>query len=286
MIDDPDLVPCAVASPPPTAPRPRANRPLGFALELRRDRLRTYERAMRRYGDIVRLVVGPPGLRFELCCVFHPDGVQRVLAGSRDGYSKDTPGYREIAGVIGRGLLTSEGPLWQRKRRLIQPLFTRKQIATYATLMADEASRTADRWDRREGQQRTVDAHSEMTRLTLRVVGRAIFGADVEHVTAVIQRTFPVLTRHILRRTMSPVPLPATWPTPANLRAARAQRAAHGLVDDLVAGVENPGSAAGICSRGCWPPEIPRRAPRWRSSRSATRRCCFWPPGTRRPPAR
>jgi cytochrome P450 len=165
--------PADVPKRPQAAPRPQANRLLGFALELRRNQLRTYERAMGEYGDVVRLVVGPPGLRFELTCAFHPDGVQCVLAGSREGYSKDTPGYREIAAAIGQGLLTSEGALWQRQRRLIHPLFTRKQIATYATLMAREAGRTADRWDRAAGQSGTVDAHGEMTRLTLRVVGRA-----------------------------------------------------------------------------------------------------------------
>jgi cytochrome P450 len=225
----------ALERPRASAPRPRANRLLGFALELGRNQLRTYERVMREYGDVVRLVVGPPGLRFELTCAFHPDGVQRVLAGSRESYSKDTPGYREIAAAIGRGLLTSEGQRWQRQRRLIQPLFTRKQIATYATLMAEEAARTADRWDRAGGQGVTVDAHGEMIRLTLRVVGRAIFGDDVEHATHVIQRTFPVLTRHVLRRTLAPVAPPADWPTPANLRAARAQRALYALADDLIA---------------------------------------------------
>jgi cytochrome P450 len=217
------------------APRPRGNRLLGFALELQRNQLRTYERAMRRYGDVVRLVVGPPGLRFELCCAFHPDGVQRVLAGAREGYSKQTPGYREIAAAIGRGLVTSEGQLWQRQRRLIQPLFTRKQIATYATLMAEEAARAADRWDRAVGPRGTIDAHSEMMRLTLRVVGRAIFGADVDHASEVIRRTFPVLTRHTFRRAMAPVAPPAAWPTPGNLRAAGAQRALYALADDLIA---------------------------------------------------
>ena len=223
------------SDPPALAPRPRAKRLFGFALELRRNQLRTYERAMREYGDVVRLVVGPPGLRFELTCAFHPDGVQRVLAGSREGYSKETPGYREIAAAIGQGLLTSEGQLWRRQRRLVQPLFTRKQIATYATLMAEEAGRTADRWDRSSGHAGTVDAHSEMMRLTLRVVGRAIFGDDVEHATHVIQRTFPVLTRHMLRRTLAPVAPPAAWPTPGNLRAGRAQSALYALVDDLIA---------------------------------------------------
>ena len=185
---------------------------------------------MREYGDVVRLVVGPPGLRFELYCVFSPDGVQRVLAGSRDAYSKGNRGYREIAGVFGHGLLTSEGALWQRQRRLIQPLFTRRQIAGYATLMADEAAAAASRWDGPV----VIDAHAEMTRLTLRVVGRAIFGEDVERAVPVIRRTFPVLTRYAIKRVLSPINPPASWPTPASVRADRARGALYALADDLI----------------------------------------------------
>ena len=53
---------------------------LGWASELRRSRIRTYERVMREHGDVERLVVGPPGVRFDLYCVFHPDGGQAVHA--------------------------------------------------------------------------------------------------------------------------------------------------------------------------------------------------------------
>ena len=59
------------------APRyPGAGWLLGSARELRRDRLGMYEHAMRRDGDVVRFPIGPPGRRFELYGVFHPDGVQ------------------------------------------------------------------------------------------------------------------------------------------------------------------------------------------------------------------
>jgi hypothetical protein len=64
-------------------PHPRANPVVGSALDLRRSQIRTYERAMREHGDVVRLAVGPPGVRFSLYCVFHPEGVKAVLAGSR-----------------------------------------------------------------------------------------------------------------------------------------------------------------------------------------------------------
>src|SRR5205814_1147167 len=128
---------------PPTA---RGNRLLGSALDLQRSQIHLYERAMREYGDVVRLVVGPPGLRFELFCVFHPDGVQHVLAGADERYSKMDRFFREVTALVGSGLLTSEGESWTRQRRLIQPLFTPKQVGAYADLMVDEAAALGERW--------------------------------------------------------------------------------------------------------------------------------------------
>jgi len=175
-------------------PHPQANLLLGSALDLRKSQIRTYERAMREHGDIVRLVVGPPGVRFELHCVFHPDGVRAVLAGSREGYSKGNRFYKQIAQAFGWGLLTSEGELWQRQRRLVQPLFTRRQIATYAELMAEEAAAVAGRWDRATRNGGVVDANADMVRLALRVVGRAIFGDDVAKAGDVLDSAFPCST--------------------------------------------------------------------------------------------
>jgi hypothetical protein len=83
-------------------PRPRANPVLGLALDLRQSQIRTYERVMREHGDVVRLVVGPPGLRFDLYCVFHPDGVKAVLAGSRAA-------TRRARGSTGRSRKRSAG---------------------------------------------------------------------------------------------------------------------------------------------------------------------------------
>jgi cytochrome P450 len=74
-----------------------------------------------------------------------------------------------------------------------------------------------------------------MTGLTLRVVGRTIFGDDVDEARDVMRSAFPVVTRHAFRRAMSPVPLPASWPTPANVRAARARRELYAVVDRLIA---------------------------------------------------
>jgi cytochrome P450 len=226
-----------VAAPTATAPppHPRANPLLGSALDLRRSQIRTYVRVMHELGDVVRLTAGPPGMRIDLYLVFHPDGIQRVLAGSREGYTKGNRFYREIARTLGWGLLTSEGERWQRQRRLIQPLFTRRQIASYAELMAQEAGAVAERWADAAGNGGTVDANAEMIRLTLRVVGRSIFGDDVDRAGDVLDSVFPELNRHTFKRAISPLAPPPTWPTPANRRAARAKHDLYGVVDDLIA---------------------------------------------------
>jgi cytochrome P450 len=226
-----------------TVPGPRGSLLLGVMRELQRDQLGSYERAMAEYGDVVRLEVGPPGLRRALYLVTHPDGVEQVLAGDPDGYSKNTPYYEEIAAYLGNGLLTSGGTHWRQQRRTVAPLFSRRRIVTYVDVMADEAVRLADRCSVAAAADQSIDLHAEMIDYTLRTVGRILFGADVEDAVPVIRSTFPVLNKHIRRRGVSPLRLPRHWPTPAQVRAAKAQRALYGIVDDIIA--RRPAEPAG-----------------------------------------
>jgi cytochrome P450 len=216
-------------------PGPRGAPLVGSALDLRRDVLGTYERARRAYGDVVRFVVGPPGLRATLYAVFHPDAVRRVLAGEADGYRKDNRFYEELRWALCDGLLNSQDERWLRQRRFIQPLFTRRRIAGYAQSMADEATDLVDRWQPWAADGKAVDLHSEMSRLTLRVVGRLLFGSDVERAVPVVAEAFPILGEYARARAFAPARLPRGWPTPSNRRALRAQRAVYGVCDELIA---------------------------------------------------
>jgi cytochrome P450 len=213
-------------------PGPRGSFLLGVAKRLQGDQLGTYEQVVAAYGDVVRLPVGPPGLRRVLYLVTDPDGVEQVLAGDPDGYSKRTPYYAEIAAYLGNGLLTSGGKQWRQQRRTVAPLFSRRRIAGYVDVMADEAGRLADRWDSAGG---TVEVDATMVDFTLRTVGRVLFGADVDTAVPVIRETFPILNRHVRRRGITPLRLPRRWPTPAQRRAAAAQRELYGVVDGILA---------------------------------------------------
>ncbi|MFJ6134896.1 cytochrome P450 [Kitasatospora sp. NPDC092286] len=206
---------------------------IGSMLDLTRRPLQTYLAARRDYGDVVRFVAGPPGLRAEFFMVFSPEGAHQVLAGEAANFRKDNGFYDELRTSIGNGLLTSQDNDYQRQRRLIQPLFTRRRVDGYVDAIALEADALTERWRAVPGG--VVDAADEMSRFALRAVARILFGSDVEAAVEVVHRSFPVLGEYILERGFSPVRIPRAWPTPANRRNAEAQRDLYGICDQIIA---------------------------------------------------
>jgi cytochrome P450 len=185
------------------------------------------------YGDVVRFIAGPPGMRTEVVFMFHPDAAHHVLAGNPAGYRKDSIFYAELRRLLGNGLLTSQDGDWQRQRRFIQPLFVSRRVADYAAAMAEAAEDLAARWRQRANG--VVDLADQMTGLTLRVVCRILFGDDVQEAIPVVQRSFGPLGEAARRRASAPVRLPLKWPTPVNRQAVRAQQALYGICDEIIA---------------------------------------------------
>src|SRR3989440_7969406 len=133
--------------------------------------LEYFAKIAREYGDVAGLRV----LNFRTIFVNHPDVIEEVLVTNARKYSKGRV-LRANRHVFGEGLLTSEGHFWLRQRRLAQPAFHRVRIASYAGTMVEYTQRMLDGW--RGGEER--DAHQEMMRLTLQIVGKTLFDADVE----------------------------------------------------------------------------------------------------------
>jgi len=123
------------------------------------------------YGDVTRFRWGP---RHEFL-LNHPDLVEQVLVTEQRSFMKGQA-LQETKRILGEGLLTSEGALHLRQRRLMQPLFHRGRIGEYGDEMVECSTGLQARW--RDGD--TREMHDEMTRLTLAVVGRVLFAADLE----------------------------------------------------------------------------------------------------------
>ena len=209
-----------------SAPGPRGAFLLGSLPAARRDPLKMITDAVRDHGDVVRLTFGPTAVHL----VRHPDQMKAVLQDPAV-FSKQTRGFDNIRLLIPGGLLTSEGAFWLQQRRIAQPAFHKQRIAGFMTTMARAAEATVDGW--RDGAE--IDLFEEMMRLTLRNVGETLLGVDARSHAETVAAAFDEVLRFIRDRALAPVPIPASWPTPANRRFRRARAELDAVVYGLIA---------------------------------------------------
>ena len=137
----------------------------------RRNALSYLQEATREYGDVVYFKLGPQHAFF----LNHPDYIKDVLVTHHQSFMKGRA-LQRAKRLLGEGLLTSEGEFHRRQRRLAQPAFHRARMASYVDVMTTYAARTSSRWH--DGIE--LDISKEMMRLTLAIVGKTLFDADVE----------------------------------------------------------------------------------------------------------
>jgi hypothetical protein len=80
-----------------------------------------------------------------------------------------------------------------------------------------------------------VDLHLLMRRYTLRVVGRTLFGEDVDEAVPALHRLVPLAGLLTQKRTLQFVRLPLSWPTPRNRRMRSVSRMRYEIVDRIIA---------------------------------------------------
>jgi cytochrome P450 len=124
----------------------------------------------RRYGDIARLRLANQ----EMYLISNPDWIKDVFITNQSNFRKSRMLERARV-LLGDGLLTSEGAFHTRQRRLVQPAFHRERLAGYGAAMTGCAEHTRAEWQSGA----TYDVAREMNRLTLAIVAKTLFSADV-----------------------------------------------------------------------------------------------------------
>jgi cytochrome P450 len=134
--------------------------------------------------------------------------------------------------VLGEGLLTSEGEFHLRQRRLAQPAFHRDRIAAYGQSMVEYAERARSSWT--DG--RSLDLHNEMMRLTLAIVAKTLFSADVETEAAEIGEalttTFEAFNIGVLPFSELLEKLPLPYIKRFNAARARLDKTIYRIIDE------------------------------------------------------
>ncbi len=202
-------------SPARPIPGPRRSAILGNLKEFSRDQLGAMERWASEYGDCVSARFGPR----EIVFLNHPDLIEQVLVELNRKFIKHYR-LRRTRRTLGQGLLTSEGSFWRDQRKLAQPAFHRERIRTYGQCMVDYSERMTAVW--RDGD--TRDIHDDMMRLTLQIVAKTLFDAELDGQTAAASAAMETLMHCFVARTGSLITPPDWLPTPVNLRVLFAIR--------------------------------------------------------------
>jgi len=186
------------------------------------------EKIFRQYGDIVHLRM----LNLHIYAIAHPEGIKHALQDNHRNYTKSFD-YQILARLLGQGLVTSEGALWLRQRRLMQPMFHKQKIAAFGAMMTDCTAEMLDRWSGLAERGEAFDATSEMMRLTLHIVGRALLTMDLTSHAGRIGRDMTIANERFAQFDLGTL---MPWlPTPRNVRFRKATRELRGLVLDIIA---------------------------------------------------
>jgi cytochrome P450 len=202
---------------------------------MRRDPLAFLTKTARQYGDVARFRMGP----VELYLVNRPEWIRNLFVTHAAAFHKGR-GLERAKRLLGEGLLTSEDPVHLRQRRMMQPAFHRERIAGYGAAMVNAAERLGGEW--KDGE--TRDVALEMTRLTLAIVGRTLFDADVEaeadEIGAALTETLALFGRSVA---LPYFEILDRLPLPSNRRFVRAKARIDATIARMIA--ERRGAPAG-----------------------------------------
>lgn len=195
-------------------PRMKGHPLLGHLQGFRKDRVGMQLRVAREQPEIVKLRVG----FIPTVMIGSPAMAHEVLATKHGSFVK-APGLAIfLRPLLGNGLLTSEREIHARQRRLIAPAFSHKRIASYASTMAERSARFASSLS--DG--RVIDLAESIMKLTLEIVGKTLFDAEVGSSADEVGNAVTVAMNCAMTQVSSLVPIPPVVPTPLNLKNRRA----------------------------------------------------------------
>ncbi len=111
--------------------------------------------------------------------VSHPNDASYILGKNYRNYDKGV-GIERVNVLLGRGLMVSEGDLWKRQRKMIQPIFHRDVLENFFTLMVKCSEMLLASWQAKRIAVETINLTAEMSQATLDFMLYVLFSDDLE----------------------------------------------------------------------------------------------------------
>jgi len=222
-----EAVATAKAEPSTRPPGPRGIPILGNLPAFGHDQLGLLTRSSREYGDIVFYnLAGWPTVQLN-----DSDDIEQVLVKNHRNFIKNRMIWRHFAAVFGHGILTAEGELWQKNRKLAAPAFAGQQLLGYAPDMVSLTKATLDHWQ--TGQ--IFDIHHEMMALTLRIAAKTLMDSEVEQDVVDMDFALNDLIAEMAVRARRPVLIPDWVPLPGHIRYRRGIATCERVIARMIA---------------------------------------------------
>lgn len=217
-------------------PGPRGLPFLGMMPEMVGDMLGLFTNTAREYGGITQFKL----LNSCYLLVTQPDYVKYIL---QDNYRNYIRGRSVKTGrvLLGNGLPLIDGDFWLRERRLLQPAFHRERIATLASTAGGVIDSFIQKWETNARTGLPLDMDDEMMRLTLTVIIKSMFSADIDDKIQALSRSFNVASKFMLWRSQQMWAPPLNIPVPRNVEYNRAVKTLDETIYPLIADArQNP----------------------------------------------
>jgi cytochrome P450 len=179
-----------------------------------RGQLDYFVKAREEYGDIFYVDLGVTGL----IALNHPRHAQHVLRDNSKNYRKGGNIWETIRALIGNGLPASEGDLWLRQRRMMQPQFHRQRLGGLAESIVDAVDECLSRWDAAAQTGEPLNVTAEFSHITMRAIVKAIFGSGLStEEEAIVSEEMNGVLDYLLRGLVTQM-IPPWVPLPARTR--------------------------------------------------------------------
>lgn len=210
-----------------TPPRPPGPSSAFFGLPLARrmfaDYVGFHQRLHREHGDAVYMKLGP----MRDYCFAHPDLVREALVEKGKSFIRWERGMKVFSRAHGQSVLITEGAVWQRQRRMLQPGFGPKRFEGYARQMVGASALALDALPVGD---EPLDFEHAMTMLTMDVIMRTMFSSQVPEDGVAASRAVRVLSRSAMKEMFLPFDVPQWVPLPWRPETRRALAVLDGLV--------------------------------------------------------